>query len=105
MRMMYYSVMTQTNSEKEIPSAPIRSRIQDLLDLPITSSDAPALTRLRLMLGEFGFSFFRVWLCLLKDVSMTDVCNYRLRIDWKILINSTRLIRSTGIDLLIDFFR
>ena len=26
MRMMYYSVMTQVNSEKEIPSAPIRSR-------------------------------------------------------------------------------
>ena len=25
MRMMYYSVMTQANSEKEIPSAPIRS--------------------------------------------------------------------------------
>ena len=25
-RMMYYSVMTQANSEKEIPSAPIRSR-------------------------------------------------------------------------------
>ena len=24
MRMMYYLVMTQTNSEKEIPSAPIR---------------------------------------------------------------------------------
>ena len=23
MRMMYYSVMTQTNSEKEIPSAPV----------------------------------------------------------------------------------
>ena len=26
LRMMYYSVMTQANSEKEIPSAPIRSR-------------------------------------------------------------------------------
>ena len=25
-RMMYYSVMTQGNSEKEIPSAPIRCR-------------------------------------------------------------------------------
>ena len=25
-RMMYYSVITQANSEKEIPSAPIRSR-------------------------------------------------------------------------------
>ena len=34
---MYYSVMTQANSEKEIPSAPIRSRTQDL---PITTSDA-----------------------------------------------------------------
>ena len=26
MMYMYYSVMTQANSEKEIPSAPIRSR-------------------------------------------------------------------------------
>ena len=26
MRMMYYSVMTQANSEKEISSAPIRGR-------------------------------------------------------------------------------
>ena len=26
LRMIYYSVMTQANSEKEIPSAPIRSR-------------------------------------------------------------------------------
>ena len=26
LRMMYYSVMIQANSEKEIPSAPIRSR-------------------------------------------------------------------------------
>ena len=40
---MYYSVMTQANSEKEIPSAPIRSRTYDLpitglKVLPITSS-------------------------------------------------------------------
>ena len=27
MRMMYYSVMTQANSEKENPSAPIRVRV------------------------------------------------------------------------------
>ena len=26
MRMVYYSVMTQANSEKEIPSAPIKSQ-------------------------------------------------------------------------------
>ena len=45
MRMMYHSVITQANSEKEIPSAPIRSRT---LDLPITSSDAlpPSYRRL-----------------------------------------------------------
>ena len=30
MRMTHYSVMTQANSEKEIPGAPIRSRTQDL---------------------------------------------------------------------------
>ena len=29
MRIMYYSVMTQENSEKEIPSAPIRSRTEE----------------------------------------------------------------------------
>ena len=46
---MYYSVVTQTNSEKEIPSAPIRSRT---LDLPITSSDALPLSYRRLV-GEF----------------------------------------------------
>ena len=28
MRMMYYSVMTQANSEKEIPSAPINARVE-----------------------------------------------------------------------------
>ena len=39
--MMYYS-----NSEKEIPSVPIRSRT---LDLPITSSDALPLSYRRLM--------------------------------------------------------
>ena len=42
MRMMYYSVMTQAYSEKEIPSSPNRSRTYNL---PITSSDAlPALS-------------------------------------------------------------
>ena len=35
-RMMYYSVMTQANSEKEIPSSPNKSRTYDL---PITSSN------------------------------------------------------------------
>ena len=44
--MMYYSVMTQANSEKEIPSAPIRSLTQDL---PITSSDALPLSYRRLV--------------------------------------------------------
>ena len=34
--MMYYSVMTQAYSEKEIPSAPNRSQTYDL---PITSSN------------------------------------------------------------------
>ena len=38
---MCYSVMTQAYSEKEIPSSPNRSRTYDL---PITSSDAPALS-------------------------------------------------------------
>ena len=46
MRMMYYSVMTQTNSEKEFPSAPIRSRT---FDLPITSLDALPLSYRRLV--------------------------------------------------------
>ena len=41
MRIMYFSVMAQANLEKEIPSAPIRSRIYDL---PITSSDALPLS-------------------------------------------------------------
>ena len=45
-RMMYYSVMTQANSEKEIPSVPIRSRTSDL---PITSSDALPLSYRRLV--------------------------------------------------------
>ena len=45
-RVMYYSVMTQANSEKEIPSAPIRSRTEDL---PITSSDALPLSYRRLV--------------------------------------------------------
>ena len=55
MRMMYYSVMTQANSEKEIeieieiPSAPIRSRTEDL---PITSSDALPLSYRRLVGGK-----------------------------------------------------
>ena len=43
---MYYSVMTQVNSEKEIPSAPVRSRT---LDLPITNSDALPLSYRRLV--------------------------------------------------------
>ena len=42
MGMMSYSVMTQANSEKEIPSAPFRLRI------PITSSDALPLSYRRL---------------------------------------------------------
>ena len=42
---VFFSVMIQTNSEKEILSAPIRSRTQDL---PITSSDAlPSTTELQ----------------------------------------------------------
>ena len=44
--MMYYSVMTQTYSEKEIPSSPNRSRT---FDLPITSSDAQPLSYRRLV--------------------------------------------------------
>ena len=39
--MMYYSVMTQAYSEKEITSSPNRSRTYDL---PITSSDALPLS-------------------------------------------------------------
>ena len=46
MRMMYYSVMTQAYSEKEIPSSPNRSRNYDL---PITSSDVPPLNYRRLV--------------------------------------------------------
>ena len=46
MWIMYYSVMTQANSEKEIPSAPNRSRTWDL---PITSSDALPLSYRRLV--------------------------------------------------------
>ena len=46
MRMMYYSVMTQAYSEKEIPSSLNRSRTYHL---PITSSDAPPLSCRRLM--------------------------------------------------------
>ena len=45
-RMMYYTVMTQANSEKEIPSLPIRSRTSEL---PITSSDALPLSYRRLV--------------------------------------------------------
>ena len=44
--MMYYSVMTQTYSEKEIPSSPNRSRTYDL---PIISSDALPLSYRRLV--------------------------------------------------------
>ena len=44
--MMYYSVMTQVNLEKEIPSSPNRSRTYDL---PITSLDALPLSYRRLM--------------------------------------------------------
>ena len=44
--MMYYSVITQAYSEKEIPSSPNRSRTYDL---PITSSDAPPLSYRRLV--------------------------------------------------------
>ena len=46
MRMMYYSVMTQANSEKEILSSPNRSRTYDL---PITNSDALQLGYRRLV--------------------------------------------------------
>ena len=41
MRMMYYSVMTQANSEKRNPGAPIRSRTYDI---SITTSDALPLS-------------------------------------------------------------
>ena len=43
---MCYSVMTQSYSEKEIPSSPNRSRTYDL---PITSSDALPLSYRRLV--------------------------------------------------------
>ena len=46
LRMMYHSVMTQANSEKEIPGTPIRSQTYDL---PITSSDALPLSYRRLV--------------------------------------------------------
>ena len=49
MRMMYYLVMTQANSEKEIPSAPIRSRT---LDLPITGADYWFVYKRRVSLGR-----------------------------------------------------
>ena len=45
-RMMFYSVMAQAYSEKEIPSSPSRSRTYDL---PITSSDALPLSYRRLV--------------------------------------------------------
>ena len=44
--MMYYSVMTQAYSEKEIPSSPNRSRTYDL---PIAISDALPLSYRRLV--------------------------------------------------------
>ena len=44
--MMYYSVMTQAYSEKEIPSSPTRSRT---FDLPVTSSDALPLSYRKLV--------------------------------------------------------
>ena len=44
--MMYYSVMTQANSEKEIPSSPNRSQTYDL---PITSLDTLPLSYRRLV--------------------------------------------------------
>ena len=47
--MMYYSVLTQAYSEKEIPSSPNRSRTYDL---PITSSDALSLSYKRLVGDE-----------------------------------------------------
>ena len=43
---MYYSVMTQAYSEKEIPSSPNRSRTYDL---PITCSGALPLSNRRLV--------------------------------------------------------
>ena len=46
MRMMYYSIMTQAHSEKEVPSSPNRSRT---CDFPITSSDALPLSYRRLV--------------------------------------------------------
>ena len=55
MRMMCYSVMTQANSEKEIPSAPIGSRTLDLL---ITSSDALPLSYRRLV-GAKAINYFK----------------------------------------------
>ena len=46
---MYYSVMTQAYSEKEITSSPNRSRTYDL---PITSSDPLPLSYRRLVRAE-----------------------------------------------------
>ena len=46
MSMIYYSVMTQANSQKEIPSSLLRGQTQDL---PISSSDALPLSYRRLM--------------------------------------------------------
>ena len=46
LRMVYYSVMTQAYSEKEIPNSPNRS---PTYDLPITSSDALPLSYRRLV--------------------------------------------------------
>ena len=69
MRMMYYSVMAQANSEKEIPSAPVRSRTYDL---PITSLDALPLSYRRLV-GHLEFLLPSLPMSLLNNTSFSFV--------------------------------
>ena len=71
MRMMYYSVMTQANSEKEILSSPYGSRTYDL---PITSSDSLPLSYRRLV----GAKAIKLQCRFMGQTSLKGQCHERI---------------------------
>ena len=83
---MYYSVMTQAYSEKEIPSSPNRSRTYNL---PITSSDALPLSYRRLVEAK-AIKLGSITFPLIAHMPLIDI---QILAGWKV-IGSTPVWRT-----------
>ena len=92
MRMMYYSVMTQPYSEKEIPSSPNRSRTYDL---PITSSDALPLSYRRLV----GAKAIKLGSCILTGF---EIPLFFVVVEFKTRKGRVKLLKERRVDLHVE---